>query len=157
MSMLRISDLTADRIDSAWPLINLRDSSISLDDWRRMAAARMARADVGAPRGLKAVECIRGYIYGVFAYAVAVDASHGRVLEIEPLAVAEIAHTESPGQILLQESEQLARELRCNALHVTLTVDGADGSNLMILAPERGYRRDAERLCKSLRPDRTPV
>lgn len=158
MRNLLASPLRHDQIDAAWALLricgNVRGT---LEEWRAYARSRLPAARHGPGRqGLVAIQCSRGYIYGLFAYIAETDPVHRRVLTVEPLAFARLAHSTDPGEVLLSASEDLARTLDCRAIHLLLSADGGDGSGLRRIGRDFGYRLTAERLCKEL-PELTPA
>lgn len=152
MSNLRAAPLKADQIDAAWALLSLTGNRRgNLDEWRTFAKESVdARNMQPSETGVMAIQCQRGYIYGLFSYIIENDPVHVRVLTVEPLAIARMAHSESPTDVMVRTADLLARDFRCRAIHLMVSADQSDGSGLQETGEQYGYRLTARRLCKEL-------
>ncbi len=150
-----VAPLALDKIPLAYPLVRSLSAQVSADRWQSFAGALTAG---GGTRGgvFAAEEHFGGYLYGVCTYVVEEDLLHGLTLKVEHFVTLDFISRTSAAQSLIEGLENLARRLRCNALHVTLhAAPGTDllgGGAVLRLFEERGHDVDAVRTSKTMGP-----
>ncbi|HYD30223.1 MAG TPA: hypothetical protein VEB64_05120 [Azospirillaceae bacterium] len=154
------------QIDQAFPVVSACSPGIGVERWRAFAAAVIPAADLEAapssphaivmaddspatpaPTGIITAQSDRGYIHGLFSYAVEPDLRHGRVLTADNFVVLDLVDPDAPATVLLKAMEHLARRLGCGAIHASLPEGAAPMLNRLHHA---GHHPEARRLCKPL-------
>lgn len=159
------------QIDQAFPIVSAFVPELQVDRWRSFAASLMAtgaarraaraKAEAGVEEdgsglaGIMTVQSRRGYIHGLFCYAVEEHLRHGRVLEVDNFVVMDMFDADSVALVLLRSMDQLARAFNCQAIHTQ--IPGAPGHRIEddTVPLLRAFRQDGHmvenlRLCKPL-------
>ena len=141
------------QIDQAYPLVRAVAPDLPVERWRAFAAALIGTLDTPAPpTGIMTVQNARGYLHGLFSYAIEEHLRHGRILAVENFVVLDLFDTSGPAEALLRSMEVLARGLGCTAIHTTLPEGAAGRPDTPLLACFRneGHRTETLRMCKPL-------
>lgn len=147
------------QIDQAYPLVCVAAPGLPVERWRAFAAAVLdANGEAGGtpmPRaGIMTVQNARGYLHGLFSYAIEQHLRHGRVMTVDNFVVLDLFDVTGVAGTLLEAMEELARDLGCTAIHTALperVVVGGSTDNLIADCFSRGgHRRETVRLCKNL-------
>ncbi|WP_448203693.1 hypothetical protein [Azospirillum sp. sgz302134] len=153
------------QIDQAYPLVRAIAPDLAVEQWRAFAAALIGSVDTPAPSadtmpadtkptGIMTVQNARGYLHGLFSYAIEEHLRHGRILAVENFVVLDLFDATGPAEALLHAMDVLARGLGCTAIHTTLPegLAGRAGSQNSLLSCFRneGHRMETLRLCKPL-------
>lgn len=119
MRQLHVKQLTADRLQQAFPLLQSRDPGLSLDRWLSYAGA-LVPSPTGKDRpqdcGVMAVENEQGYIAALFTYRCDLDLRHGRLLTAENFVALDLLNPEACACALGEALENLALQLGCKAV-----------------------------------------
>lgn len=143
------------QIDQAYPLVRAIAPDLSVEQWRAFAAALIGTKHTrAASTGIMTVQNARGYLHGLFSYAIEEHLRHGRILAVDNFVVLDLFDMTGPAETLLRSMEVLARSLGCTAIHTTLP-DSAVGSpesqhSLLSCFQNEGHRTETLRLCKPL-------
>lgn len=147
MRSLTIEPLSADRIDQAYPLIQMVRPSLSFDGWRTHAGRLLARGD----SGILVLSDPRGLILGLVCWQVTEDANHGRTLTAEDFVALDIVDPHRVAEVLADALEATAREVGCEAVHTNVAcVGGAGAGRLVERLRGLGHHMESFRLCKQL-------
>lgn len=130
-ALLSVKLLDHRQIDQAFPVIQSILPELSIERWRAFTAEQMAVAaeatagvvaqDPGCPpSGIMTVQTRRGYIYGLFSFAVHQHLRHGRVLAVENFVVLDLIDRSPAAAALMQAMDRLAHANRCAAIHTDL-------------------------------------
>jgi len=155
------------QIDQAYPLLCVIAPGLAVEQWRAFAAAVLApNGDTtghangeagGAPlrrTGIMTVQNARGYLHGLFSYAIEQHLRHGRVMSVENFVVLDLFDVPGVTGTLLRAMDGLARGLGCAAIHTTLPeryiLDGLANNPIADCFLGEGHRRETIRMCKSL-------
>jgi len=163
------------QIDQAFPVVQTIAPDLGVERWRAFAAAVLAAAELETgdtpparstgqgvePRGVMAEPCgimtvqnARGYIHGLFSYAVEENLRHGRVLEIDNFIVLDLFDLAGAAEELLRAMDVLAGELGCMAIHTNLPDDYSSLPEycnwLLTCFREAGHAVETLRLCKQV-------
>jgi len=149
--------LDSRRVDQAFPVVQTRYPKLGIDQWRAFAAEMVdGEADgknivamrTARPVGIVVAQIGHGYIHGLFAFQVVHDLSHGRTLQVDLFIALNLFDPVSVADALLQEMERVARQHRCDAIHLSLP-EKPDPAQ-MTRIEEFGHHLEGIRLCKSL-------
>ncbi|MCG5243856.1 hypothetical protein ACIU1J_12940 [Azospirillum doebereinerae] len=147
------------QIDQAYPLVCVAAPGLAVEQWRAFAAAVL---DIGgeaggapAPRtGIMTVQNARGYLHGLFSYAIEEHLRHGRVMTVDNFVVLDLFDVPGVAGTLLDAMDGLARGLGCAAIHTALPERGiSDRTTDNRIADcfiRGGHRRETVLLCKNL-------
>ncbi len=143
------------QIDQAYPLVRAIAPDLAVERWRAYAAALIGSVDTPtAPTGIMTVQNARGYLHGLFSYAIEEHLRHGRILGVENFVVLDLFDMTGPAETLLRSMDVLARGLGCSAIHTTLPENcaGTVDSHNSVLSCFRneGHRTETLRMCKPL-------
>ncbi|MBK3776064.1 hypothetical protein JJL56_07930 [Azospirillum sp. YIM DDC1] len=143
------------QIDQAYPLVRAIFPDLPVEQWRAFAAALIGPVDTPAtPTGIMTVQNARGYLHGLFSYAIAAHLCHGRILAVENFVVLDLFDMTGPAETLLQSMDRLARSHDCAAIHTSLpeSLAGQAGSRSSLLTcfHQDGHRTETLRLCKAM-------
>ena len=143
---LRLSQLTGDRIDLAFPLAKSSCVGLTLLAWRRWAKTTLRQAD----KGILTVENLTGVLMGLSAYRLYDDLLEGRTLELGPVMLADLVGGTQIADALIEGAERLALRERCSSLHSLLPgqLQASADATLMARFHRAGHRQDGVRLCK---------
>ncbi|HYD67496.1 hypothetical protein [Azospirillum sp.] len=147
------------QIDQAYPLVRAIAPDLPVERWRSFATALTgASAPPGAPAGIMTVQNDRGYIHGLFSYAVKEDLRFGRILSVDNFVVLDLFNVSDAASSLLQTMEDLGRTLHCTAIHTNLREcyagTPAHGHPMLGFFRDEGHDVDGVRLCKALAGDK---
>lgn len=152
------------RIDQAFPVVQTVYPKLGLERWRAYAAemigatpdaagalpGKVVKLPTAQPTGIVTAQLRHGYIHGLFAYAVLPNLCHGKVLQVDLMVAADMFDPAAIAEALLAEMDRLARQLRCDAIHLSLPKPPAGSQYDRIL--QLGLVSEGVRLCKSLAP-----
>ncbi len=96
-------------------LVQLRHPEMTLADWQGRVGKLQ---EIGG--GVAAVESERGYLYGVMVYETDAETSGNRVLHVTDMVTLTLTGGENARSLLLDWSENRARELRCDRMEIDL-------------------------------------
>ena len=147
-----VKHLSVDRVDQAYPLLQSATGDLSLEKWRSYAATRSAPGGV-IPDGGGGVVCVEnseGYIHGLFDYRIDVDLHCGRTLVCGNVVAWDILNARSVLAVLFEAMDSLAKEHRCQAVHVSVPRAGVA---LVPRLEDVGYSVGSVGLCKRLSGD----
>jgi hypothetical protein len=156
------------QIDQAYPLVCVIAPGLAVEQWRAFAAALLETGGASTSRsGIMTVQNARGYLHGLFSYAIEEHLRHGRVMSVDNFVVLDLFDVPGVTGTLLQAMDGLARGLGCAAIHTTLPerciFDDITNNPIADCFFSEGHRRETVRLCKSLdnvndnlSPDRRP-
>ncbi len=137
--------------------LDLLPSGIALATTAEPAPVRETPAEdtVGpAANGIMTVQSSRGYIHGLFSYAIEQQLKHGAVLTVDNFIVVDMFDPESAALVLLRAMERLAHDLACDAIHTHVPNTGIASTGLSgKLASyfhNDGHIHEAQRFCKRL-------
>ncbi len=154
--MFTTRELSADQVAQAFPLIRLLAPGLHLDQWGEYTAslASQSKGKEGEKAAIMTVQSERGYIHGLFAYAIEADLEHGQVLSVENFIAPDNVGKKTAVTALLNSMEEVARRFKCSAIHVhlpreSITVRG-NRTWVRSMVEEAGYEVEAVRLCKAL-------
>jgi hypothetical protein len=157
MRNLTVKQLTADRLQQAYPLLQSRDPGLSLEDWLSYAQSLMAPPCAGnhpAESGVLSVENEQGYIAALFTYRCHRDLKHGRLLMAENFVALDFLDPAACARALGEALEHLAGQLGCSAVHsiVAPAGEGHDGSARLMedVLGSRGHLDRGRLFCKEL-------
>ncbi len=109
--------LSADEAAQAFPLARALVPELDLPSW--LAFVRK-RAGGSATRGLIGVRDDDGYFHGLYGYEVRYDLTDGATLDIDLAIAMELLDRAGAAAVLMDEIQERARRLDCNAVHVHL-------------------------------------
>ncbi len=147
------------QIDQAYPLLCVIAPGLAVEQWRAFAAAVLDTNGEagGAPArrtGIMTVQNARGYLHGLFSYAIEEHLRHGRVMSVENFVVLDLFDVPGVTGTLLRAMDGLARGLGCAAIHTTLPErcipDGSTNNPITDCFLGEGHRRETVRMCKPL-------
>lgn len=148
------------QIDQAYPLVRAIAPDLAVERWRAFATAHIGSAEspAGSATGIMTVQNARGYIHGLFSYAIEEHLRHGRILAVENFVVLDLFDMAGAAEALLHAMEGQARALGCSAIHTTLPETYADfggkgpdsGKSVLSCFRNEGHRTETLRLCKPL-------
>jgi len=147
------------QIDQAYPLVCVAAPGLAVEQWRAFAAAVLdINGEAGgapAPRtGIMTVQNARGYLHGLFSYAIEEHLRHGRVMTVDNFVVLDLFDVTGVAGTLLDAMDVLARRLGCSAIHTALPehsiIDWTPNNRIADCFIRDGHRRETIRLCKNL-------
>jgi hypothetical protein len=115
----RVSPLTGDRVEQAYPLARDAIGHPTLERWADYATT-VLDDDKGAVGAGFMVAERNGYIRGMFSYRILPSLTHGRILMLQDFAVLEMAGSGSVVEALLAAGRDLAQAHGCRAIHTQL-------------------------------------
>ena len=119
--------LARNRIDSAFPLVQLCRSGVTLEQWRSFASSRLSAEKEKQPSAFITVEDGSGTILGLASCTVLSDLVHERLLRAENLMLLGVLSCQASAiaKELVQAIGILASEHGCRAveLHIPTTSD----------------------------------
>ena len=151
-SFLDIRHLDTHDSRQAFPLIQSLLPSLTLDEWLEFIDALSLLPQPRAS-GVIAAYNGRGYIHGLFSYAVRADLAHGRILEVDNFVAFEFPDARGVTRELADGMDRLAVDYGCRAIHVDLperSLAPAAADPLVAVFKERGHSRHRLGLCKQL-------
>ncbi len=109
-------ELIADQeIPSALPIVQLRYPEMTADSWVEHVQDLLKTGG-----GVAAVRCERGYIYGILMYEPTEELEGERVLKIRDIVALKLTGRENVRSLMLDWSDQRARELNCGRIDINL-------------------------------------
>ena len=164
-----VKSLDPRRIDLAFPVVQSSYPKLGLERWRDYARAMLAggvdtagMAMAGAaggdpkvvtmphaqPAGIVVAQIGQGYIHGLFTYQVANNLCHGRVLQVDVFVALSLFDPTAAAEALLAEVERVARQHRCDAIHLSLP--SLPDGDIKERIQATGLHPEGVRLCKSM-------
>ncbi len=111
--------LRPQQVDQAFPLVSTIAPELGREQWSAFAHG-MLDATGGPPRGIVSLQNRRGYIIGLFTWAVEPHLRHGRTLTVANFVVLDLFNLRAAADQLIREMETLARTNGCTAIHTEL-------------------------------------
>lgn len=147
-----VKHLPADRVSQAFPLVQSASGDLSLEKWRSYVAVRSAPGGVipHGGGGVVSVENAQGYIHGLFDYRIDVDLGCGRTLVCENVVALDLLNAKPVLAALFDAMDSLAKEHRCQAVHVSVPRTGVA---LVPRLKDAGHAVRSVGLCKRLAGD----
>ncbi|MGE0736579.1 MAG: hypothetical protein AB7G15_11670 [Alphaproteobacteria bacterium] len=144
-------EITTREADRMYPLVQLALAELSLDHWRSFVAAtakpkrpNLSNTLTGAPGGIVAVECARGYARALFSYSVVASLRCNRTLECDNLVILNQFGIRTIWATVLAAARDMARRYDCQGIHINM-ID--NGSELAELLQRAGFRPERESWC----------
>ena len=156
MRKLQVKQLTNERLEQAFPLMQSSDPGLSLDRWLAFASQMMVESTGGkpAPSGIMTVENEQSYIAGLFSYRCHQDLHRGKTLTAENFVALDFLDPRACAEALGTALDHLARQLGCSAILSLLNVSGpkSEGCARMMesVLRERGHETRGQVLCKAV-------
>lgn len=118
MNAFTINPLYFNQIDQAYALLRMARPELAQDDWRALAADRLAAPPPGkaAAQGVMTAQNDHGYIVGLFTYLVCDHSRHGRILRIDHGAALDLFDIAGVWDVLLRSIASLAQFLQCSVI-----------------------------------------
>ncbi len=143
------------QIDQAYPLVCTIAPGLAVEQWRAFAAAVLeAGGATDARSGIMTVQNARGYLHGLFSYAIGEHLRHGRVMTVENFVVLDLFDLPGVAGTLVEAMDGLARGFGCTAIHTSLPerciFDDTANNPIADCFFRQGHRRETIRLCKAL-------
>lgn len=140
------------QIDQAYPVVQSIIPDLDVSVWRDFAEQIGARPEDQA--GIITVQN-KGYIHGLFSYAIEPHLLHGRLLLIDNVFVLDLFNPRAVAEALLDAVDGLAARLTCGAIQTTLPRLGEAGTKdrrdwLFEQFQTRGHVIENTVLCKRL-------
>ncbi len=146
MRSLTIESLTPERIDQAYPLIQMVRPRLSVAGWQEHARERLGRPDAGIMLLLDE----GGLILGLFSWTVESHPDHGATLHAEDFVALDIVGSNRIAAALAWALEDTARRHGCRAVHTNVNCTGGGAQGLVDRLSGLGHRMESFRLCKHL-------
>lgn len=126
--MLLTSPLRRDQVDAAYPLMRSALPRLTLEEWRRYAAAMDGEAADGVPpRGIMVAAASNGVLRAAFTYVVEQHGNDGQALVVLNLIASHVAlpvfGQELAIDALAKGMRSLARAHDCSSVVVTLPAE----------------------------------
>jgi len=115
-----IRRLTPERIPEAFPVVAFLDGEITAQQWSDYASAMVGTNGQSDGHGIMTLQDPQKHIVGLSAYHTRPDLQRGRILVIENFAIVSLIKAQQAGFTLLAAMEDLARDLECPCLAVSL-------------------------------------
>lgn len=115
-----VRPLTPQRIPEAFPLVASLDQNITAQQWSDYASAFVGTPDRSAVCGILTLQDPQKNIVGLSVYHIRPDLHRGRLLVIENFAIVSLIKVQQAALTLLAAMEDLARDLGCSCLAVSL-------------------------------------
>ena len=115
-----VLDLPPEQFRQAYPLIQLLNASLTLDQWLEYANGLHHRPDNTG--GVLGVRCSPGYIHALATYDIRSRHSIARVMHVEHLCIFDFYH-KSAGQLLMEALERRGQAGSC--LEITVSAPEA--------------------------------
>ena len=115
-----VRPLTPERIPEAFPLVASLDQDITAQQWSDYARAFVGPRGRGDDCGIMTLQDPQGHIVGLSVYHTRPDLHRGRLLVIENFAIVSLIKGQQAALTLLAAMEDLARDLGCHCLAVSL-------------------------------------
>ncbi|WP_094455844.1 hypothetical protein [Niveispirillum lacus] len=144
-----VKTLDRRRVDQAWPLVQTGRAANDRDAWRHYANQLLGTAD----SGIRTVEGEHGYLHGIYAFKVLPSPRHAKVFQVDMFLALDLIEPEAAIDVLLDDMDQMAVDLGCNAVHLHLPQRegiGASVSVALARALDHGHHREDLRLCRPL-------
>jgi hypothetical protein len=147
MRSLKTEPLGLDRVDQAFPLVQMLRPSLLPRDWRAYARALIE----GPDSGIVALADERGLLLGLFGWRVTDDPDHGRTLYAQDFVALDLVDPLRVSDTLADALESTARAHDCRAVHTDVAAGAGQGAQRLV---ERlrclGHRMESFKLCKEL-------
>ena len=141
-----IEPLTPERIDQAYPLIQMVRPRLSVAGWQNHARERLARPDAG----VMLLVDEGGLILGLFSWTLESHPDHGATLHAEDFVALDIVGSNRIAAALADALEDTARRHGCRAVHTNVNCTGGGAQGLVDRLSGLGHRMESFRLCKQL-------
>ena len=115
-----VRPLTPERIPEAFPLVASLDRDITAQQWSDYARAFVDPHGRDDGCGIMTLQDPQANIVGLSVYHVRPDLHRGRLLVIENFAIVSLVRVQQAALTLLAAMEDLARDLECHCLAVSL-------------------------------------
>lgn len=157
MRNLQVKQLTADRLQQAYPLLQNCDPALSLESWQAFAGALVAESQgsgaLPSESGIISVENEQGYITALFTYRCSEDLYLGRLLTAENFIAFDFLDPRACAKALIEAMEHLCRQLSCQGVRSFLSpaAKGDRRAELMAaLLKEQGHQEGGRVFFKKL-------
>ena len=107
--------LDSEGLRRAWPLVRLALPELSLGDWIAHGRRYVGRGAL-PQRGMLGLTCDRGYLFGLVAFTR--EGPAPALLEVDPIACADLGQAEDPRATLVDALLGFARMLGCARLRL---------------------------------------
>ncbi len=126
MARCVIQHMTAAEVDGAFVLARLGYRDLTLDGWRRIAAAAAGHVLVAQDSA--------GRARGLLIYTISNTVAGKPDLRVERLIAFDMLDAESVASALLDEVMQLAARRECASLSLAVPLDAPDATAAVVLA-----------------------
>jgi hypothetical protein len=145
--------LLPQQVDQAFPLVSTIAPELARDRWAAFARG-MLDGHGDPPRGIVSLQNRRGYITGLFTWAVEPHLRHGRTLTVANFVVLDLFNLDAAADQLIREMESLARRHACTAIHTELPEaysNLAESAHLVLSRfRDEGHQLGTLHFCKEL-------
>jgi hypothetical protein len=124
---LEIKSLEPEHSRQAFPLVQSICPHLNLSDWTDFVEG-VAVGPGSKNSGIIAAFTVRGYIHGLFSYAVIPNLQHGKILGVDNFVAFEFPDRLGVTQELVAKMDLLALDHCCGAVHVDLPDPAIKGS-----------------------------
>ena len=127
-------EVAAGEADRLYPLMQAASSGMTLERWRAFVVATTRRGNPQiskAPRGIMAIDCVRGYARALFTYSVEANLTCGRALQCDNLVVLNQFGIRTLMAAVVSGMHTLARRHDCQSIHVNLDDTPAELTSLL--------------------------
>lgn len=149
--------LQPQQVDQAFPLVSTIAPELGREQWAAFARG-MLDTHGDPPRGIVSLQNRRGYITGLFTWAVEPHLRHGRTLTVANFVVLDLFNLEAAADQLIREMEALARTHGCAAIHTELPEaysNLAESAHLVLSRfRDEGHQLGTLHFCKELQAAR---
>jgi hypothetical protein len=152
MPRITVAPLSAEQIDTVYPLVREIAPALSQAAWRRRArrAIGPSRPDATARAGASGIMVARRdgrpFPCGLFCYRKEHDLARGDVLVARNFVALDILDPRPVRAALVAELEALAPRLGCPTVRAAV---GQDGAELALVLADAGHRQEGRTLGKA--------
>lgn len=115
-----VRPLAPERIPEAFPLVASLDQNITAQQWSDYASAFVDAPGQSDGHGIMTLQDPQQHIVGLSVYHIRPDLHRGRLLVIENFAIVSLIKAQQAALTLLAAMEDLARDLGCSCLAISL-------------------------------------
>jgi hypothetical protein len=151
-----VQPLTLNEARQAFPLLQSLAPETSLGAWLRFTRDMDPADGDAAECRIMVLRSCAGWLFGMFTYLSLPHLLHGRVLEVDNVALLDLGNRRTLSQILLEEVDGIARGCGCGGIHYHLTpgldhlVDGMRPAAVRDAAGCGGRLRNGHWVCRPL-------
>lgn len=145
MSGISVTPLSAEQIDTVYPLVREVAPGLGAAEWRRYARRAIGTARAGHGGIMVARRQGRPFPCGLFSYRKEQELGRGPVLVASHFVALDILDPRPVLAALVRELEALAPRLGCAAMRVSV---GKDAADVALELARAGHRQESQTLAK---------